>query len=595
MEIVDKRLNDKGKYWRHVYKSLILLDHMLRYGSEQVVTYSKQNLYVVKTLKEFQFIDEAGRDRGLNVRQKATDVTDLLTDNEKLKRIRNGISKGTQPQSRTGSTNRQARNDNSYSDSNSQPNRSYENEEERQLKLAIQESEKEAIKRMIPENYDEDKELEKALKESVALSKNETSIPDDSNFNRPSNENASNLLLDLGDAWSMPQPNSAPNVNQMNQQFTNPNIGFNFSNGNFNQNDNVFGYNQPLPNNVQGNQITQFDQFNPNSNPSSAVQPGVAINRISTWDNGPDLLGLNMQNNSQQPVMSSNGTYNPFTNSGASSHPFSATGSFGNVFDGGSLAKPLPAGVDLSGPSAKLAEIARNSEKIDPFANLATLSSSGGAMKSTQSSTSNPFASSTSQLDSFNTGPSNLLNSGSPFANNSNQQSSTGFTGSSNTFGQDSNPLNTFSNGSSAVNPSVFSSTQNINSTQFSANPFSSTNQNGSLMNDSTQNFNMLTSNQQSSNLGQLSYGNSNANVPNQTMGNVGLQGSQQSSASVLFGQQTNSYNPNDPFGVTSNSMSPFGNTSHTQQQNLMNQNNYGNSQGNTQNPNLGGGANLFL
>ena len=39
IEMLDKRLNDKGKNWRHVFKSLTLLDYMLHSGSENVVMY----------------------------------------------------------------------------------------------------------------------------------------------------------------------------------------------------------------------------------------------------------------------------------------------------------------------------------------------------------------------------------------------------------------------------------------------------------------------------------------------------------------------------------------------------------------------------
>ncbi|KAI8903719.1 ENTH domain-containing protein [Gorgonomyces haynaldii] len=88
MDIIDKRLNDSGKNWRHVYKTLILLHYLLESGSEQVVSHAKRNLHVIKTLKEFQYIDEEGRDQGMNVRQKCKEVTSLLTDDSKLKEIR---------------------------------------------------------------------------------------------------------------------------------------------------------------------------------------------------------------------------------------------------------------------------------------------------------------------------------------------------------------------------------------------------------------------------------------------------------------------------------------------------------------------------
>ncbi|KAK7046775.1 ENTH domain-containing protein [Favolaschia claudopus] len=85
MEMLDKRLNDKGKNWRHVFKSLTLLDYLLHQGSENVIIYFKDNLYVIKTLKEFQYVDEEGKDQGGNVRAKAKDITSLLQDEGRLR------------------------------------------------------------------------------------------------------------------------------------------------------------------------------------------------------------------------------------------------------------------------------------------------------------------------------------------------------------------------------------------------------------------------------------------------------------------------------------------------------------------------------
>ncbi|CDH57760.1 enth-domain-containing protein [Lichtheimia corymbifera JMRC:FSU:9682] len=85
MDMIDKRLNDKGKNWRHVFKALLLLDYCIHVGSENVVLYAKENIYVIKTLKEFQHVDDNGRDVGANVRQKAKDITSLLLDDARLK------------------------------------------------------------------------------------------------------------------------------------------------------------------------------------------------------------------------------------------------------------------------------------------------------------------------------------------------------------------------------------------------------------------------------------------------------------------------------------------------------------------------------
>ncbi|RPD54516.1 ENTH-domain-containing protein [Lentinus tigrinus ALCF2SS1-7] len=88
MEIIDKRLNDKGKNWRHVFKALVVLDYLLHSGSENVIVYCEENLYEIKTLREFQYIDDEGIDQGANVRHKAADITNLLTDRQRLHRER---------------------------------------------------------------------------------------------------------------------------------------------------------------------------------------------------------------------------------------------------------------------------------------------------------------------------------------------------------------------------------------------------------------------------------------------------------------------------------------------------------------------------
>ena len=64
MDMLDKRLNDKGKNWRHVLKSLKVLDYCLHEGSELVVTWARKNIYIIKTLREFIYLDEDSRDVG---------------------------------------------------------------------------------------------------------------------------------------------------------------------------------------------------------------------------------------------------------------------------------------------------------------------------------------------------------------------------------------------------------------------------------------------------------------------------------------------------------------------------------------------------
>ncbi|XP_046854822.1 epsin-2-like [Xenia sp. Carnegie-2017] len=88
MIMIWKRLNDHGKNWRHVYKSLVLLDYILKTGSERVAQHCRENIFAIQTLKDFQFIDRDGKDQGMNVREKSKQLVALLKDDERLKHER---------------------------------------------------------------------------------------------------------------------------------------------------------------------------------------------------------------------------------------------------------------------------------------------------------------------------------------------------------------------------------------------------------------------------------------------------------------------------------------------------------------------------
>lgn len=94
MDMLDKRINDKGKYWRHVAKSLTVLDYLVRFGSENCVLWCKENLYIIKTLKEFRYEDETGVDKGQIIRVKAKELTSLLMDDERLQEERKMNGRG---------------------------------------------------------------------------------------------------------------------------------------------------------------------------------------------------------------------------------------------------------------------------------------------------------------------------------------------------------------------------------------------------------------------------------------------------------------------------------------------------------------------
>ncbi|XP_069691000.1 epsin-2 isoform X2 [Periplaneta americana] len=87
MQMVWKRLNDHGRNWRHVYKALVLLEYLIKTGTEKVAQQCKENIFAIQTLKDFQYFEES-KDQGLNVREKAKQLVLLLKDDERLRNER---------------------------------------------------------------------------------------------------------------------------------------------------------------------------------------------------------------------------------------------------------------------------------------------------------------------------------------------------------------------------------------------------------------------------------------------------------------------------------------------------------------------------
>ncbi|XP_074504265.1 clathrin interactor 1a isoform X2 [Sebastes fasciatus] len=83
-----RMLRDNKKNWRRVYKSLLLLAHLIRNGSERVVTSTREHLYDLRSLESYHFVDENGKDQGVNVRQKVKEMVDFAQDDERLREER---------------------------------------------------------------------------------------------------------------------------------------------------------------------------------------------------------------------------------------------------------------------------------------------------------------------------------------------------------------------------------------------------------------------------------------------------------------------------------------------------------------------------
>ena len=78
---------DKANY-RRIYKSLVLLNYLLRNGSERVVTSAREHIYDLRTLENFTYIDELGKDQGVNIRHRAKQTIEFLQDDNRLREER---------------------------------------------------------------------------------------------------------------------------------------------------------------------------------------------------------------------------------------------------------------------------------------------------------------------------------------------------------------------------------------------------------------------------------------------------------------------------------------------------------------------------
>ena len=54
-------LQDNRNNWRRTYKSLLLLDYLIKNGSERVVTSAREHIYDLRSLENYTFVDDNGK------------------------------------------------------------------------------------------------------------------------------------------------------------------------------------------------------------------------------------------------------------------------------------------------------------------------------------------------------------------------------------------------------------------------------------------------------------------------------------------------------------------------------------------------------
>ncbi|KAG1788791.1 hypothetical protein EV424DRAFT_1626557 [Suillus variegatus] len=73
-------MEKEARQWRQIYKALQLLEYLIKHGSERVVDDSRSHISTLKMLRNFHYIDDKGKDEGQNVRNRARELVDLLSD-----------------------------------------------------------------------------------------------------------------------------------------------------------------------------------------------------------------------------------------------------------------------------------------------------------------------------------------------------------------------------------------------------------------------------------------------------------------------------------------------------------------------------------
>jgi epsin len=84
--MIYKRFTEKAaEEWRQIYKGLQLLEFLIKNGSERVIDDARSHLTLLKMLRQFHYIDPNGKDQGVNVRNRAKELADLLSDVERIR------------------------------------------------------------------------------------------------------------------------------------------------------------------------------------------------------------------------------------------------------------------------------------------------------------------------------------------------------------------------------------------------------------------------------------------------------------------------------------------------------------------------------
>ena len=84
-QVLWERMKESTSNWRKVYKALNVLDYCLKNGTKRFVEEARECMHKIEDLKSFYYTEpDTGKDQGINVREKAKQLIELLSSTEKL-------------------------------------------------------------------------------------------------------------------------------------------------------------------------------------------------------------------------------------------------------------------------------------------------------------------------------------------------------------------------------------------------------------------------------------------------------------------------------------------------------------------------------
>ena len=75
------------------HQATLVLSYLVKNGSERVVTSAREHIYDLRSLENYTFVDENGKDQGVNVRHKVRDLIEFIQDDDRLREERKKAKK----------------------------------------------------------------------------------------------------------------------------------------------------------------------------------------------------------------------------------------------------------------------------------------------------------------------------------------------------------------------------------------------------------------------------------------------------------------------------------------------------------------------